>query len=103
VVEGTEPVVVTMSWERVDDRLLAHIARYVVLSRAEYGCRNIDLCASVTAEGRVVVIEKWASRAAQRAHMDAEPMVALATAARDLKASPPALDLLDGMSAHDLT
>jgi quinol monooxygenase YgiN len=98
-----EPVVVTMRWERVTDLLLAQIARYVVMSRGEPGCRNVDLCASVTADGRVVVIEKWASADAQRAHMDAEAMVTLATAARDMGAARPELDLLEGMSAHDLT
>jgi quinol monooxygenase YgiN len=100
--EGPEPVIVTMRWERVGDDLLAHIAQYVVMSRGENGCRNIDLCASVTADGRVMVIEKWSSRNAQRAHMDAPTMVALATAARDLGAERPELDLLEGMSAHDL-
>lgn len=99
--ERPEPVIVTMVWERVSDALLGHLARYVVLSRGDEGCRNIDLCASVTEPGRVVVIEKWASRDAQRRHFDGEAMVALANAARALDAGRPAVDLLDGISAHD--
>lgn len=96
-----EPVVVTMTWERVSDALLAHLARYVVLSRGEEDCRNIDLCASVATPGRVVVIEKWGSREAQRRHFDGDTMVALATAARSLGTERPVVDLLDGISAHD--
>ena len=98
-----ETLIVTMQWEQVTDPLLAEIARYVVMSRGAEGCRNVDLCSSVTVAGRVVIIEKWGSAAAQRAHMDGDAMVRLATAARDLGASRPALDLLEGMSAHDLT
>jgi quinol monooxygenase YgiN len=98
----TDPVVVTMTWEQVDDALLAHLARYVVISRGDPGCRNIDLCASVTVPGRVVVIGKWESGAAQRAHFDGAAMVALAAAARDLGAARPDVDLLEGISAHDL-
>ena len=93
----------TMAWEQVGDDLLAHLARYVVLSRGERGCRNIDLCASVTQPGRVVVIEKWDSRESQRRHFDGEAMVALAGAALALDAARPTIDLLDGISAHDLT
>jgi quinol monooxygenase YgiN len=91
-----------MTWEHVDDALLAHLARYVVLSRGEPGCRNVDFCASVTVAGRVVVIGKWASWEAQRSHFDGGAMVALATAARDLGTARPAIDLLEGISAHDL-
>jgi len=98
----TDPWVITMTWERVSDELLAHLARYVVISRGEPGCRNIDLCASVIAPGRVVIIEKWAGEEAQRAHMDGQAMVDLATGARDLGAARPAIDLLEGISAHDL-
>ena len=99
---SAEPVIVTMVWEDVSDALLAHLARDVVLARGEPGCRNVDLCASLGNPGRVVVIEKWGTGADQRAHFDAAPMVDLATAARQLGASPPAVDLLDGISAHDL-
>jgi quinol monooxygenase YgiN len=98
-----DPILVTIQWERVTDELLAHIVRYVVMSRGAPGCRNIDLCSSVTVDGRVVIIEKWATREAQRAHMDSDAMVALAVAARDLGAARPALDLLEGLSAYDLT
>ncbi len=97
-----EPAVVTMVWDQVTDALLAHLARYVVVSRAEPGCRNIDLCASVTTPGRVTVIEKWANPATQQAHLDGPALLTLATGARGLGAARPAIELLEGISAYDL-
>ena len=95
--------VVTMSFQATDaDRLLSVLAKYVVLSRTASGCRNIDLCASATTEGRYLVIEKWESPDAQRAHFDSEEMVEMAESCRDLLAAPPDMDLYDGISAHDL-
>jgi len=95
--------VVTMSFQATDpDRLLSVLAKYVVLSRAAPGCRNIDLCASATREGHYLVIEKWESTEAQRAHFDSEEMVEMAESCRDLLAAPPDIDLYDGISAHDL-
>jgi quinol monooxygenase YgiN len=78
------------------------LSKYVVLSRGHPGCRNIELCASVTAPGRFVVIEKWESPEAQRAHFDSPDMVEMAEACRALLARPPDIDLLEGISAHDL-
>jgi quinol monooxygenase YgiN len=103
VPEAPDPVLVTMLWDHVEDDLLAHLVRYVVMARGEPGCRNIDLCASLTVPGRVVIITKWASAAAQRVHFDGPAAVALAVAARDLGAPRPEVDLLEGISAHDLT
>jgi quinol monooxygenase YgiN len=100
--DESTPVIVTMTWEQVDDALLAHLARYVVLSRDEPGCRNVDFCASLTATNRVVVIEKWAGAAEQRAHFDGAAMVALAQAARASGSGRPSVDLLEGISMHDL-
>jgi quinol monooxygenase YgiN len=104
-VTGVDLTVVTMAFDAAPgaaEQLGAVLARYVVLSRGHPGCRNIDLCASVTRPGRYVVIEKWDSPAAQRAHFDSPEMVAMAEAARPLLAGPPDIDLLDGVSAHDL-
>ena len=78
------------------------LAKYVVLTRMEQGCRNIDLCASVTHPGRYLLIQKWASGEAQRAHFDSAGMVEMATACTGLLAAPPDIDLWDGPSAHDL-
>ena len=95
--------VVTMSFQASDaDRLLGVLAKYVVVSRGAPGCRNIDLCASATREGRYLVIEKWDSPAAQQAHFDSPEMVEMAEACRGLLAHPPDIDLYDGISAHDL-
>jgi quinol monooxygenase YgiN len=82
--------------------LAAVLAKYVVLSRQQPGCRNIDLAASALTPGRFVIVEKWDTPAAQRAHFDSEDMVEMAKAATPLLASPPDLDLLQPVSAHDL-
>jgi quinol monooxygenase YgiN len=103
---AVELTVVTMAFDVAEPdgsaRLAEILAKYVILSRGHPGCRNIDLCASMTAPGRFVIIEKWHSPGAQRAHFDSEAMVEMARACRPLLDAPPAIDLLDGISAHDL-
>ncbi len=101
--EEVELSLVTIVMDAVEpEPLLAVLAKYVVLSRGQPGCRNIDLCLSVTTPNRVVVIQKWDSLQAQRAHFDSVEMVEMAEAAKPLLAGPPAIDLLEGVSAHDL-
>ena len=100
-----ELTVVTMAFDAAPEaaeRLLGVLARYVVVSRGQPGCRNIDLCASVTRPGRYVVVQKWEGPDAQRAHFDSPEMVEMAEACRGLLANPPDIDLLEGISAHDL-
>lgn len=103
---GPAPVelaVVTMRFDAADPAaLLAVLSKYVVVTRMEPGCRNVDLCASVTRQGRYLVVQKWESPAAQRAHFDSEAMVQMAQSCRDLLTGPPDIDLWDGISAHDL-
>lgn len=82
--------------------LEAVLAKYVVSSRGHDGCRNIDLVASETHPGRYVIVEKWDSPDAQRAHFDSDDMVATAEACKELLAVPPDIDLLAPVSAHDL-
>ena len=95
--------IVTMRFRASDpDRLLSVLSKYVVVSRGEPGCRNVDLCASVTTPGRFTVIEKWDSPASQRAHFDSVEMVEMAEACRGILAEAPDIDLLEGISAHDL-
>src|SRR5437879_5257786 len=74
---------------RDPERLGALLAAYVVETRTEPGCRNVDLCASVTGPDRYLVIEKWASPDAQRAHFDSPVMVRMAEGCRGLLAEPP--------------
>ena len=96
---------VTMAFDAADGaqaQLAGVLSHYVVVSRGHDGCRNIDLCASVTRPGRFVVVEKWISPDAQRAHFDSDDMVAMATACDGLLTGPPDIDLLEGISAHDL-
>lgn len=101
--EDVEIVVVTMAFDATDlDALLSVLAKYVVLSRGHEGCRNIDLCASVTKPERVVIVQKWESSEAQAAHFDSPEMVEMAQACLGLLSAPPEIDLLEGISAHDL-
>jgi quinol monooxygenase YgiN len=98
-----ELTIVTMRFAAADpEALLAVLAKYVVVTRMHDGCRNVDLCASVTTPGRFLVVEKWASAADQRAHFDSADMVEMAEACRGLLTGPPDIDLLEGISAHDL-
>ena len=95
--------IVTMRFDASDPAsLLAILSKYVVLSRMEPGCRNIDLCASVTQPGRYLLIQKWDSPAAQRAHFDGEQMIEMARSCAGILTAPPDIDLWEGPSAHDL-
>jgi quinol monooxygenase YgiN len=99
----TELAIVTMRFDAADaDSLVAVLSKYVVLARMQPGCRNIDLCASVTHPGRYLIIHKWESAAAQRAHFDSEVTVEMASSCSGLLTGPPEIDLWDGASAHDL-
>lgn len=101
--DDIELVMVTMTFDAADpEALQAVLARYVVISRGHRGCRNIDLALSATTPNRFVVVQKWESAADQQAHFDSAEMVEMASAAVPLLASPPAIDLLDPISAHDL-
>ncbi|MGD9701695.1 MAG: putative quinol monooxygenase [Acidimicrobiia bacterium] len=98
-----ELTIVTMRFDAADPGvLLAILSKYVVLTRMQPGCRNVDLCGSVTTPGRYLVIQKWDSPEAQRAHFDSPVMVEMAQSCRGILAGPPEIDLWDGASAHDL-
>ncbi|HET6809682.1 MAG TPA: antibiotic biosynthesis monooxygenase family protein [Acidimicrobiales bacterium] len=105
---GIELTVVTLVFDAKNgdagaaERLLGVLSKYVVLSRSHPGCRNIDLCGSVTAPGRYLVIQKWDSPASQRAHFDSPHMVEMAKACEGLLERRPEIDLFEGISAHDL-
>jgi quinol monooxygenase YgiN len=95
--------VVTMSFDALDPAALGPLlAKYVVLTRMQPGCRNVDLCVSVTNASRFVIVQKWASGEAQRAHFDSPEMVEMAESCRGLLVRPPEIDLLEPISAHDL-
>ena len=98
-----ELAVVTMRFDAADPAaLLAVLSKYVVLTRMEPACRNVDLCGSYTHPGRYLIVQKWESYEAQRAHFDSPVMVEMATGCTGLLAAPPDIDLWDGSSAHDL-
>lgn len=102
-----ELVVVTMTFDanpsQADNaELLAILSKYIVLTRMEDGCRNVDLCSSVTQPGRHLVIQKWDSDVVQRQHFDSSLMVEMATSCSGILASAPEIDMWEGTSAHDL-
>ncbi|MGQ0433243.1 MAG: putative quinol monooxygenase [Microthrixaceae bacterium] len=98
-----ELVMVTMTFDAADaQRLQSVLARYVVVSRGHPGCRNIDLAISSITPDRFVIVQKWESPDAQRAHFDSPEMVNMAAACTALLVAPPQIDLLDPISAHDL-
>ena len=95
--------IVTLVFEASEpEQLLSVLSKYVVVSRGHPGCRNIDLAASATTPGRYVIVEKWESAAAQQRHFDSPDMVEMASSCTGLLTSPPRIDLLFAISAHDL-
>ena len=101
--DDVDLVVVTMSFDAADpSRLQALLAKYVVLTRGHPGCRNVDLLVSATSPARHLVIAKWESADAQRAHFDSDDMVELAEGCRSLLRGPPQIDLYDPISAYDI-
>jgi quinol monooxygenase YgiN len=86
-----------------EEELAGVLARYVVLARTEAGCRNVDLVLSTTVSGRFLVIAKWSSPDAARAHLDGTAMTEMARESIPLLADRPDIDLYDTISAHDLT
>ena len=101
--DDAEITLVTMRFQATDpEKLLGVLSKYVVLSRQQPGSRNIDLTASVTNPGRFVVIQKWDSPESQQAHFNSSEMVEMAQACVGILAEPPEIDLLEGLSAHDL-
>jgi quinol monooxygenase YgiN len=102
-VDDVELVVVTMAFDAADvARLQAVLAKYVVVTRGHPGCRNVDLLVSATHPSRHLVVAKWESPEAQRAHFDSPDMVELAEGCRGLLTGPPDIDLFDPISAQDL-
>jgi quinol monooxygenase YgiN len=101
--DEVELTLVTMTFDASDPaQLMGILSKYVVISRGETGCRNIDLAASSTKLGRYVVIEKWDSPASQQAHFDSPSMVEMARSCAGLLSVAPQIDLFEGISVHDL-
>jgi quinol monooxygenase YgiN len=85
-----------------EETLLASLAKYVVMTRNEPACRNVDLVASTTVRGRFLVVEKWDDADAVQAHLDSPLMTDMARAVVGSLAKKPEIDLHDTISAHDL-
>ena len=98
-----ELTIVTLRFDSIDDTaLLAVLSKYIVLTRMQDGCRNVDLCSSVTMPGRHLVVQKWETPEHQRRHFDSETMIDMARSCDGILAGPPDIDLWDATSAHDL-
>lgn len=101
--DDAEITLVTLRFQTSDpEQLMGVLSKYVVLSRQQDGCRNIDLTGSVTTPGRFVIIQKWDSPESQRAHFDSPEMIEMAESCVGILTEPPEIDLLEGLSAHDL-
>lgn len=101
--DDAEITLVTMRFQATDpEKLLGVLSKYVVLSRQQPGSRNIDLTASVTTPGRFVIIQKWDGPESQRAHFDSAEMIEMAESCIGILTEPPDIELLEGLSAHDL-
>jgi quinol monooxygenase YgiN len=95
--------IVTMRFDAADPAALHGVlSKYVVLTRMVDGCRNVDFCASITTPGRLLIVQKWDDPDAQRRHFDSDLMIEMAESCVGLLASPPDVDVWDGLSAHDL-
>ena len=98
-----DPVMVTMVFDTDDaEALLAVLSHYVVVSRTQDGCRNIDMVASTTRPGRLTLVQKWNSVEDQRAHFDSPAMVTMADACTGLLTRAPDIDLHEPVTMHDL-
>lgn len=94
---------VTLVLDAADPRSVAAlVSAYVVATRGVAGCMNVDFCASMGFPDRFVVIEKWATPRHQATHATSPLFEHLARSCQGLLAGPPQVDLLSGISAHDL-
>ncbi len=103
--EESELAVLTARFDPVagsEEPLMAALARYVVVTRQTPAVVNIDLLASATVPGRLLLVEKWESSAAAREHLDSAEMAEMAAAAVAHLSARPEVDLYDTISAHDL-
>jgi quinol monooxygenase YgiN len=104
--EMPDDIEISMVTMRFDARepasLLAILSKYIVTTRQATDCRNVDLVFSVTVPNRFLIVEKWASTTAQRAHFDSAEMVEMAQSCAGLLRAAPEVELWDAMSAHDL-
>jgi quinol monooxygenase YgiN len=101
--ESVETALLTMELDAADPAVLAPVlAKYVVVTRGQDGCRNVDLCTSTTQPGRFVVISKWPTPDGPRRHLDSPAAVEMAKGCEGLLTRAPRIDLLEGVSAHDL-
>ena len=101
--ESVETAILTMELDAADPAALAPIlAKYVVVTRGQDGCRNVDLCASSTQAGRFVVISKWSSPEGPRRHLDSPAAVEMARGCEGLLARAPASTCSRACRRHDL-
>ncbi len=96
--------VVIIRLDASDRALVASaLSLYIVETRRQPGNRNVDLCVSAAVPSVFVVIEKWTSTEAHQTHFDSVLTSNLAEACRGALRSAPIFDVLESISAHDLS
>ena len=101
--DDLEIALVQLTFDASNAELLVPVlSKYVVMTRNQPECRNADLCVSFNDSYHFVIIEKWDSEQAARAHFDSALMVEMAESCSGILAHRPDVDLLEGLSAHDL-
>jgi quinol monooxygenase YgiN len=79
---------------RADD-VVAVIAEYVDAVRAEEGCLRYDLFRVRKDPGALLMVERWASKEALRAHGTVDHFVAMSTRLAELLAAAPVVQVLE--------
>ena len=98
-----EIALVQLTFDANDAELLLPVlSKYVVMTRNQPECRNADLCVSCTHANHFLIIEKWDSEEAARADFVSGVMVEMAESCSGILAHRPDVELLEGLSAHDL-
>lgn len=101
--DDLEIALLNMTFHAADsDQLLAVLSKYVVMARHEPACRNADLWVSSTDPAKFVITQNWDSEGDARGHFDSPVMIEMAEGCAGILTGPPDIDLLEGISAHDL-
>jgi quinol monooxygenase YgiN len=79
------------------EEALAALTELVARSRAEDGCEQYDLLADTADDGRLVMVERWATRAHWDAHMASAHVRVMGEREAELMAEPNALAFFSGV------
>lgn len=80
----------------------AVLSKLAVTGRGEPGCYNIDLFGSSMDPGTYLVVEKWETEEARDSHVNEGALAEAAPMLVPLLARRPAIEVFEGISAHDI-